>query len=255
MLEAFPVEQDGERLVALRDPAGFTDQIVVFALPLLDLVSLFDGEHSIGEIQAVLQERYGQAPTMEQIGELVERLDEAGFLDSERFEERRRTIEEAFRASPVRPAAHAGGAYAGEGPALAAQIEAFFTPPEGPGAPGGLPAGVGSPPLRGLIAPHIDFHRGGSVYGWAYRALLERSDADLFVILGTCHAGMGDPFAATLKPYDTPLGAVPVDRDFYEALSRRYGADLLSSEAAHRSEHSIELQAVMLRHVLGARRP
>ncbi len=255
MLEAFPVEQDGERLVALRDPAGFTDQIVVFALPLLDLVSLFDGEHSVAEIQAVLQERYGQAPTTEQIGELVERLDEAGFLDSRRFEERRRAIEEAFRASPVRPAAHAGGAYAGEAPALAAQIEAFFTHPEGPGAPGALAAGVGSPPLRGLIAPHIDFHRGGSVYGWAYRALLERSDADLFVILGTCHAGMGDPFAVTLKPYDTPLGAVPVDPDFYEALSRRYGADLLSSEAAHRSEHSIEFQAVMLRHVLGARRP
>ena len=255
MLEAFPVEQDGERLVALRDPAGFTDQIVVFALPLLDLVSLFDGEHSIGEIQAVLQERYGQAPTTEQIGELVERLDEAGFLDSQRFEERRRAIEEAFRASPVRPAAHAGGAYAEEAPALAAQIEEFFTHPEGPGAPGGLAVGGSSPPLRGLIAPHIDFHRGGPVYGWAYRALLERSDADLFVILGTCHAGMGDPFAVTLKPYDTPLGAVPVDRDFFEALSRRYPADLLSSEAAHRSEHSIEFQAVMLRHVLGARRP
>ncbi|HEX9417492.1 MAG TPA: AmmeMemoRadiSam system protein B, partial [Methylomirabilota bacterium] len=255
MLEAFPIEQDGERLVALRDPAGFTDQIVVFALPLLDLVSLFDGEHSVGEIQAVLQERYGQAPTTEQIGELVERLDEAGFLDSQRFEERRRAIEEAFRASPVRPAAHAGGAYAGEAPALAAQIEEFFTHPEGPGAPGGRAVGGGSPPLRGLIAPHIDFHRGGPVYGWAYRALLERSDADLFVILGTCHAGMGDPFAVTLKPYDTPLGAVPVDRDFYEALSRRYPADLLSSEAAHRSEHSIEFQAVMLRHVLGGRRP
>src|SRR5207247_3277549 len=53
-----------------------------------------------------------------------------------------------------------------------------------------------------IFAPHIDFHRGGPVYGWAYRALLERSDADLFVILGTCHAGMGDPFAVTLKPYE-----------------------------------------------------
>ena len=165
MLEVLPIEQDGERLVALRDPAGFTDQIVVFALPLLDLVSLFDGEHSVAEIQAVVQERYGQAPTTEQIGELAERLDEAGFLDSQRFEERRRVIEDAFRASPVRPAAHSGGAYAGEAPALAAQIEAFFTDPEGPGAPGALAAGVGSPPLRGLIAPHIDFHRGGSVYG------------------------------------------------------------------------------------------
>ncbi len=255
MLDAFPIEQDGEPLVALRDPAGLTDQIVVFPLPLLDLVSLFDGEHSVTQIQGILRSRHGQSPTTEQIGGLIESLDEAGFLASERFEERRRAIEEAFRLSPVRPAVHAGGAYAGEAEVLAAQIEEFFTHPEGPGSPGDRAVGTASPALRGLIAPHIDFHRGGPVYAWAYRELLARSDADLFVILGTCHAGMEDPFAVTLKPYDTPLGAVPVDRDFFGELSRRYGADLLSSETAHRNEHSIEFQAVMLRHVLGARRP
>jgi AmmeMemoRadiSam system protein B len=253
VLEAFPVEQDGERMIALRDPAGFTDQVAVFPLPLLDLVSLFDGEHSVTEIQEILRARHGEAPTAEQMGALIEGLDEAGFLESERFEARRRAIEETFRRSPVRPAVHAGGAYAGEAAALAEQIDGFFTHPEGPGAPHRLATEAPSSTLRGLIAPHIDFHRGGPVYAWAYRALLERSDADLFVILGTCHAGMADPFAVTLKPYDTPLGAVPTDLEFYESLGRRYGADLLSSEDAHRSEHSIEFQAVMLRHVLGAR--
>jgi hypothetical protein len=47
MLEAFPVEQDGQRLIALRDPAGFTEQVAVFPLPLLEVVSLLDGEHSV----------------------------------------------------------------------------------------------------------------------------------------------------------------------------------------------------------------
>ena len=75
------------------------------------------------------------------------------------------------------------------------------------------------------------------------------------MILGTCHAGMADPFAVTLKPYETPLGPVPVDRDFYEALDRRAGQDLLASEPAHRAEHSIEFQAVMLQHLVGGRRP
>jgi MEMO1 family protein len=256
MLEAFPVDQDGERRVALRDPAGFTEQIAVFPLPLLDLVSLFDGEHSLTEIREILRARHGLAPTSEQIGAIVESLDEAGFLDSERFDARRRAVEEAFRLSPVRPAAHAGGAYPDEAAALAARIDGFFVHAEGPGSPEPpRAAAAGAPALRGLIAPHIDFHRGGPVYAWAYRELLERSDADLFVVLGTCHAGMPDPFAVTLKAYDTPLGAVPVDRELYEALSRRYDADLLRSETAHRNEHSIEFQAVMLRHVLGARRP
>ena len=66
---------------------------------------------------------------------------------------------------------------------------------------------------------------------------------------------MADPFAATLKPYDTPLGAAEVDRDFFEALQRRYPHDLLASQCAHRSEHSIEFQAVMLRRLLGDQRP
>jgi AmmeMemoRadiSam system protein B len=268
-LEAFPVEHEGQRCVALRDPAGFTDQIAVLPASLLDLVSLFDGEHSVEEIRVILGRRHGQAPTAAQIAEVIERFDAAGFLESDRFLQRRRGLEEAFRRSPVRPAAHAGGAYAADAAALQVQIDRFFSDPGGPGDAGpasGLPADGGSagvvsgPPqlnqsLRALLAPHIDFHRGGPTYAWAYREVLRRSDADLYVVLGTCHAGMADPFAVTLKPYDTPLGPVPVDRDFYEALSRRAGQDLLASEPAHRAEHSIEFQAVMLQHVLGRRRP
>ena len=271
-LEAFPVEQEGQRCVALRDPAGYTDQIAVLPPALLDLVSLFDGDHSVEEIQEILRGRHGKAPTAKQIADVVEQFDAAGFLESDRFRERRRALEDAFRRSPVRPAAHAGGAYAGDAVELEAQIDGFFAGPDGPGVgvDGDLSAvdgdfftdPVASPSAaapqtrtRALIAPHIDFHRGGSTYAWAYREILERSDADLYVVLGTCHAGMPDPFAVTLKPYDTPLGAVPVDREFYDGLARRAGQDLLASEPAHRAEHSIEFQAVMLQHVVGRRRP
>jgi MEMO1 family protein len=250
-LEAFPVEQDGERLIGLRDPSGFTEQVALLPIPALDIVSLFDGEHSVAEIHRVIMARHGaRAPGLEDIAGFAARLDDAGFLDSPRFAERRRRIEEAWLASPSRPAAHAGGAYAGDADALRSQIDGFFIHPEGPGHPVSLTA---PRRLRGLIAPHIDFHRGGPTYAWAYRALLERSDADLFIILGTCHGGMADPFAATLKPYDTPLGPAEVDHGFFEALRRRYRDDLLASETAHRSEHSIEFQVVMLRRLLGHR--
>ncbi|HEY7203831.1 MAG TPA: AmmeMemoRadiSam system protein B [Methylomirabilota bacterium] len=257
-LEAFPVQHEGQQCIALRDPAGFTDQIAVLPPSLLDLVSLFDGEHSIAQIQEVLRRRHGEAPTADQIAAVVDRFDRAGFLDSERFAARRSALEEEFRRSPTRPASHAGGAYAGEPAALTAQIDAFFTGPGGPDHPQSAPApagGSGPQAVSALIAPHIDFHRGGSTYGWAYKEILDRSDADLYVILGTCHAGMVDPFSVTLKAYDTPLGPVPVDRDFYEALAGRAGQDLLASEPAHRQEHSIEFQAVMLQYLLGRRRP
>jgi AmmeMemoRadiSam system protein B len=245
-VEAFPVEHEGQRCIALRDPAGFTDQIAVLPGPLLDLVSLFDGEHPVEAIREILRRRHGEAPSVEQIAALVDRLDDAGFLESERFRARRRATDDAFRQSPVRPAAHAGGAYAGEAAALREQIAGFFALDRSDKRAGTLSA---------LIAPHIDFHRGGPTYGSAYQEVLDRSDADLYVILGTCHAGMSDPFAVTLKPYDTPLGPVGVDRDFYEALAGRAGQDLLASEPAHRAEHSIEFQAVMLQSLLGGRRP
>lgn len=253
-VEAFPVQHEGQRCIALRDPAGFTDQIAVLPGPLLDLVSLFDGEHPVEEIREVLRRHHGEAPSVDQIGALIEQLDDAGFLDSERFRARRRATDDAFRQSPTRPAAHAGGAYAGEPEALREQIAGFFRHPNGAGPADGVPRRA-TGTLSALIAPHIDFHRGGPTYGQAYQEVLDRSDADLFVILGTCHAGMDDPFAITLKPYDTPLGPAAVDRDFYEALARRAGQDLLASEPAHRAEHSIEFQAVMLQCLLGARRP
>jgi AmmeMemoRadiSam system protein B len=259
-VEAFPVQHEGQRCIALRDPAGFTDRIAVLPGPLLDLVSLFDGEHPVAAIHEILRRRHGEAPSVDQIGALIEQLDDAGFLDSERFRARRRATDDAFRQSPTRPAAHAGGAYAGAPEALREQIAGFFRHPDGPGPADGArpadgPSRRAAGTLSALIAPHIDFHRGGPTYGRAYQEVLDRSDADLFVILGTCHAGMADPFAVTLKPYDTPLGPAAVDRDFYEALARRAGQDLLASEPAHRAEHSIEFQALMLQYLLGARRP
>jgi hypothetical protein len=44
------------------------------------------------------------------------------------------------------------------------------------------------------------------------------------------------------------------DRDFVEQLTTRARHDCFAAEAAHRSEHSIEFQAVFLRYLFGRRR-
>jgi len=260
-VEAFPVEHEGRSCIALRDPAGYTDAIVLLHGPLLEIVSLFDGGHTVADIQAAVMRRHGQLVERRQIAEIAEALDQQGFLDSPGFADRRAVIDGAFLASPTRPATHAGGAYAGEPGELRAMLDGFFAPPDGPGPIDGgrtaEPEGRGqspAPEVRGVIAPHIDFHRGGAAYAWAYRELAERSRADLFVILGTCHAGMEHPFALTRKDYASPLGDVPVDRDFVDALAKRARQDCFGSELAHRVEHSIELQAVFLRHLYADRR-
>ena len=251
-VEAFPVEHEGRSCIALRDTAGYTEAVVLLHGALLEIVSLFDGEHTVADIQAAVMRRHGQLVERRQIEEIAEALDQQGFLDSPGFAERRAVIDGSFLASPTRPAAHAGGAYALDAGELRATLDGFFTPPDGPGPIDGERAA--GPEVRGVIAPHIDFHRGGPAYAWAYRELAERSQADLFVILGTCHAGMEHPFALTRKDYASPLGDVPVDRDFVDALARRARQDCFGSELAHRVEHSIELQAVFLRYLYADRR-
>jgi len=285
-VEAFPVEHEGQRVVALRDPSGFTESIVLLPGPLLEIVSLLDGEHTLVDVQAVVMRQHGRMVTAEEIEGVVASLDEHGFLDTPRFAERQAALANEFRAAPTRAASHAGGAYASDPNELRRVMDGFFTAPNGPGpiagssgrgragapAPRGEPGdptpggggelrGAGAParprpstPVRAIIAPHIDYHRGGPAYAWAYRDLAERCDADLFVIFGTCHAGLAEPFALTRKPFETPLGAARTDGDFIDALVKRARHDCFASELGHRGEHSIEFQAVFLRYLFGATR-
>jgi AmmeMemoRadiSam system protein B len=249
-VEAFPVEQEGRRYVALRDPAGYVSQVIMLPVDLVEILALFDGAHSIAAVQTALLQRHGERVPRENIEQLIGELDEHGFLDSPAFARRRAAIHDAFLGASSRPASHAGGAYPDDPAELRTRMDGFFTAPQGPGPVGNFQGGG----VGGLIAPHIDFHRGGPAYAWAYRDLAERCDADLFVIFGTCHAGMADPFALTRKDYDTPFGPARVDRDVVDALAARARQDCFGSELAHRNEHSIEFQAVFLNYLYGGRR-
>jgi AmmeMemoRadiSam system protein B len=245
-VEAFPVTLDGREVICLRDPSGLTEAVVTVPRPVVEILALFDGTRSVRDVQAELMRRHGELVPGDRIQGLADALDQHLFLESPRCAAERARLADEFRQSPDRPAVHAGQAYAGEPAALAEQLDAFFVHAEGPGAIGPPRA----PALRGLIAPHIDFHRGGPAYAWAYRTAAEASDADCWVVFGTAHAGLdGHPFAATAKPYATPFGPLPVDTEVLDALRRRAPGDLFAAELAHRAEHSIEFQAVCLRYL------
>jgi AmmeMemoRadiSam system protein B len=155
----------------------------------------------------------------------------------------------------VRPAALAGRSYAGDPDELRAALDSFFDPPRGPGRP---TAGATARP-RAIVAPHIDFHRGGAAYAWAYRPLVEAAGdpPELVVIFGTDHNGIDQPFTLTRKHYETPLGRLTTDVALVEALAARASiganAALFADEHHHRGEHSIEFQAVWLRYIYGER--
>jgi hypothetical protein len=250
-VEVFPVEHDGQRFVAMRDSAGYAPSVVMLPIGAVEILARLDGAHSVDEIVAELASRHGVAPERARIEQLVAQLDAHGYVESPAFAARRAAIDDRFRQAPTRPASHAGGAYPHDAAELRRTMDAYFAPPEGAGA--GSASGS-ERPVRGLIAPHIDFHRGGPAYTWAYRELAGGTDADLFVVFGTCHGGMEHPWALSRKDYETPFGPLRVDRDVVESVAARAGQDCFGSEIAHRVEHSIEFQAVFLQYLFAGRR-
>src|SRR4051794_13419015 len=260
-VDSFPVNQPGGEVVfALRDSEGFAQPIVV-PYPAAVLAALMDGSRTLQQLQSDFQERTGQAVALDDISGLIQSLDDRWYLDNERFRARWKREIEIYLNSPVRPAAHAGKAYAAEPEALRAQFDALFTSEKGPGAPD-LNAASRSNRLRAIMAPHIDFHRGGPTFAWAYKKLVEESAADVFVIFGTAHNPTNSFFSVTKKDFATPLGTVETDRTLISRLTAALKTssaggevNLFADELAHRQEHSIEFQVVLLQYLLGGRRP
>lgn len=181
-----------------------------------------------------------------QLEDLIYRFDEYLLLDSARFDQTRQRIENDFRQASVRDAAHAGTAYATDEAELRRQIEGFYNTPAGPG----MSPAVSERRIKGVIAPHIDFHRGGPCYAWAYRALASSLDADLFIILGIGHSGPRRLFTVTSKDFSTPFGVIRTDRSFVECMRATCPFDLLEDEFLHKQEHSVEFQVVFLQSLL-----
>ncbi|MGA2449302.1 MAG: AmmeMemoRadiSam system protein B [Polyangiaceae bacterium] len=152
-------------------------------------------------------------------------------------------------AAAVRPAAYAGGAYYAEPGALARYIEEeCLAKARDTGLPEGRPIA--------LVAPHIDPWRGAVGYGHAYRALASKlpSEVDTFVLFGTSHAPMREPFALCRQSFATPFGTLAADLEAIDLLARRADAfDPYADQSNHRREHSLEFQAVFLKHVLRGR--
>jgi MEMO1 family protein len=246
-IEAFPTVHQGRELLCLRDPTGYTDGAVFVPHQLAAILRLCDGRHSLLDIQASISREFGELLFREQLLGILRPLDEALLLESPRFAAHASAIREEFRRTSRRPARLAGRSYAEEPTDLRQELDGYFGTEDGPGD---RPASAEAGRLTGLVVPHIDFARGGPCYAWGYRELAGAGPVDRWIVLGTVHAPIARPFALTRKDFETPLGLVETDRAVVEGLLRRVGADYLEDEFAHRGEHSIEFQAVWLRHVL-----
>ena len=245
-VEAYPVKIQGRSSICLRDPEGLAEGAVMVPPELFYIIAMFDGRHSIPDISLAYTRQFGTVIPSDRIREIINQLDEALFLEGNRVSKLRQQALDGYRRAPVRPAAHAGGSYEADPDKLRAQMDAFFEAPSGPGRP--EPNGRAGT-VRGGIAPHIDLRIGGPCLAWAYKEIIELSNAELFIVFGTGHASRNSIYTLTRKDYDTPFGVVRTDQRFIDALSKRCTADLFVEEIVHRSEHSVEFQAIFLKYL------
>lgn len=226
---------DGKPVVMLRDPLNLAPQPMVVAAQALSLLAQFKGERTVEEIA----EQFS-AP-VDKVRELVAALDRQALLWGPVFTEREQALRDAIteRGSMPRGAAWMLGE---DAEALTAQLTEWLAEVEDPE--------LDTRP-RGLVLPHLDYHRGWPLYASGYRSLQGMDAPDRVVILGTNHFGIGDGVVGTQWTWETPLGTVPRDEALCAAMSERLGKGFLADEIDHVPEHSIQLHLPWIQHLFG----
>jgi MEMO1 family protein len=258
----------------LRDTQGIAPTHAVLPIAFAPIVARFNGRSTCEEIARDVSRELGDQVPIDLVVKVAEELEQSLFADGAPFQRERGRIERAFAEAAVRPPSHAGGAYHGDAHKLAEYIErdcfgacgdAASTGNGGSGSNGvsgaskrrrSRASSSEGRTLVGLVAPHIDPWRGARCYGEAYGALADSlpDEVDTFVLFGTSHAPMREPFALCRKAFATPFGHMEADFEAIDTLSRACDFDPYADQLNHKREHSLEFQVVFLKHLLGDRK-
>ena len=251
-LQFSPVKQGEEQYMVLWDPTGLSREKLILPLNYFYLVQFFDGEHSLEQIGVEYLKKFGEFFMPDRLAQLVADLDEKLFLEGERYEEAKAAALKAYRETSTRPAVFAGKNYEAEPEKLRAQLEGFFESKEGPGRD---PSANQGKAIKGIVAPNYDLQKAGPLYAWAYKELREARAPDVFILIGTCHAGLSGGVVVTQKDFETPLGVVPANRPILDYLRTHGGEEFFDEEVRFQQEHSLEFQLPLLQHTVGVNKP
>ena len=235
----FPIDARMEHIqnqdvVVLRCPIGVAKQPLVLNAVVGPVLSCFNGDNSTEDI---LQRFQPHGLTPEILAEIITLVDHHLFLDTPNFTAAYDKLKQDFHNAPIRPAALAGTGYPAGERDLQNLVDQYLASNGAARTRGGQ--------LTALIAPHIDYRRGGVSYGLAYNAL-KGEKHDLYVLLGTAHQYSPHIFHLTRKDFQNPLGLSACDRELADSVAAAYGARSFADEILHQSEHSIELQLPFL---------
>lgn len=240
-----PAVHRGQQGVLLADPLGITESSLFVPTALTPLLPLIDGSRDLGTLRTGFELRTGIPLSPRVIENLISELDAAAFLDNAHFAQAFVTATEEFRQARSRPPIMAGRSCPGDPHDLARLLQEHLdsvTPAAQPWAAD----------IKAVISPHIDFPRGGPIYGgvWATAAPSVK-EADLIVILGTDHNGGEGEITLTRQCYETPWGIVPTDQEVVDRIATLAGDDaVFTAELRHRGEHSVEAALIWAHYLI-----
>ena len=143
----------------------------------------------------------------------------------------------------VRRAAVAGSWYPGTAAEIAHEVEGYLAAAAPAPAPAPAPGR-----LVGLISPHAGLRYSGPVAAHGYGLLRERAPRTV-VLVGPSHrARFGGVALVAEGAFETPLGRAAIDEDLAAKLLQQDPA-IVDLPAAHRDEHSLEMQLPFLQHL------
>jgi AmmeMemoRadiSam system protein B len=227
------IERQGEaEALIISCPFGIIPKPLVLVAAVAPVVVACDGTASF---QQILDKFSPQGLSGELLEELLRILDQNYCLDTTRYQQAYSQLVQSYRTLPYRAPVLAGLAYPAEPEALGHLVDAYMHNHEA------LVVSAQTQ-LRVLVAPHIDYRRGGACYGATY-PYLAASLADLYILIGTSHQYSRGLFHLSDKDFQSPLGTARCDKDFITSLVSSTRLDeAFAEEYLHRSEHSLELQ-------------
>jgi MEMO1 family protein len=235
----------------IRDPYHYSDATLLVPPPLVPALDWFDGHSSTLDLRAELVRITGEIQVGDIERHLFEALNEAGFLENDRYLELKNQREAEFAAEPIRMPNFADAGYPAALPKLSAllnkQIGESVRDVDEPLQNQGKGA------IVAIAAPHASPDGGWGTYRAAYRTLPPRvQTADVtFVILGTSHYGAPERFGLTRKNFKTPFGDAQTNTALVNELFEDAKDAAAMEDYCHAVEHSIEFQVVMLQHIYG----
>lgn len=219
-----------QKVLVVQCPLGVSPKPLVLVAAVAPVISLFQGELTFHEILTRC-EQYGLREEI--LRELIKLLDEGLFLANARYFAAERSVRDAFVNLSVRPPSLAGLGYPASAGELSRYIRDLLVD---------APVPASDRQLRCLVAPHIDYRRGGACYGRIY-PLLASSNADTYILIGTSHQYSERMFHLSAKDFQSPLGVLPCRAEFVSRLAARFGVQrAFADEFLHKKEHSLELQ-------------